>query len=118
MKNYKLIWGGKKNTKVLRMLEESGPGQGAYGGAGATTTNPADTGGTTTTTYIEPTGETQSYPINQVLVTPGNLTAWGSLTINWLNNPIQEQTHEVDATQNWWEEQEQKYNQQQDTDDI
>jgi len=99
MKNYKLIWGGKKNTKVLRMLQ-------------------ADTGGTTTTTYIEPTGETQSYPINQVLVTPGNLTAWGSLTINWLNNPIQEQTHEVDSTENWLEQQGEKYNQQSDDDYI
>ena len=109
MKNYKLTWGGKKNTKVLRMLD-SQEGSGNYGGAGA--------GGKTTTTYVEPTGNTQSYPINQVLVTPGNLTAWGSLTINWINNPIQEQTHEVDATQNWWDEQEEKYNQQSDDDYI
>ena len=97
MKNYKLTWGGKKNTKVLRMLE-SQEGSGNYGGAGAA-------GGTTTTTYVEPTGNTQSYPINQVLVTPGNLTVWGSLTINWLNNPTQQQTHEVDSTTDWMDEQ-------------
>ncbi len=107
MKNYKLTWGGKNNTKVLKLATEAGPGQGGYGtGVGQTGgTGGGSGGGTTTETYIEPAGNTQSYPINQVLVTPGNLTAWGSLTINWLNNPIQEETQEVDAAGEWFEEQ-------------
>ena len=114
MKNYKLTWGGKNNTKVLKMVTEAGPGTGGYGtgtgqasgtGAGQASGTGGVTGGTTTETYVEPTGETQSYPINQVLVTPGNLTAWGSLTINWIISPIQQQTQEVDSTQEWLDDQ-------------
>ena len=110
MKTNKLTWGGKNNTKVLRMYKAAGPWSEEQ--TQTTTTQP------TTETYVEPTGETQSYPINQVLVTPGNLSAWGSLTINWLNSEVQQQTQEVDSTQNWAEEQEQKYNEQSDTDYI
>jgi hypothetical protein len=107
MKNYKLTWGGKKNTKVLKLAQESGPGQGGDGtGVGQTGgTGGSSGGGTTTATYVEPTGNTQSYPINQVLVTPGNLTAWGSLTINWINSPTQQQTQEVDSLTDWMNEQ-------------
>ena len=99
MKNYKLTWGGKNNTKLLKMITEGTGGDGT--GAGQA----SGTGGTTTGTYIEPTGETQSYPINQVLVTPGNLTTWSSLTINWINSPVQQQTQEVDSTQEWLNDQ-------------
>ena len=88
MKNYKLIWGGKLNTKILRMDEMED-----------------DMDEPSTATYVEPTGNTQSYPINQVLVTPGNLTAWGSLTINWINSPTQQQTQEVDSLTDWMNEQ-------------
>jgi|TARA_Y100000034_G_scaffold28465_1_gene34236 hypothetical protein len=111
MKTNKLTWGGKNNTKVLRMISEQDTLN--YNIQQQTSTTQQ-----TTETYIEPTGETQNYPINQVLVTPGNLTAWGSLTINWLNSEVQQQTQEVDSTQNWAEEQEQKYNEQSDTDYI
>jgi hypothetical protein len=120
MKTYKLTWGGKNNTKVLKMISEGdnrGPG---FGQTGTGTSTGTSTGNQqpTTETYVEPTGQTQSYPINQVLVTPGNLTAWGSLTINWINNPIQQQTQEVDSTENWLEQQGEKYNQQSDDDYI
>jgi hypothetical protein len=121
MKNYKLTWGGKNNTKVLKMMAE-GSNIGAAGmgqtGPGTGAGNQQPRNEPTTETYVEPTGQTQSYPINQVLVTPGNLTAWGSLTINWINNPIQQQTQEVDSTENWLEQQGEKYNQQSDDDYI
>jgi hypothetical protein len=123
MKNFKLVWGGKNNTKVLKMMaggtggygtgagQASGTGTGQASGTGTGQASGTgggsgqDTGGTTTETYIEPTGETQSYPINQVLVTPGNLTAWGSLTINWINSPVQQQTQEVDSAEEWFDNQ-------------
>jgi hypothetical protein len=107
MKNYKLTWGGKNNTNVLKMITEGtgGYGTGAGQASGTGGGSGQDTGGTTTGTYIEPTGETQSYPINQVLVTPGNLTTWSSLTINWINSPVQQQTQEVDSTQEWLDDQ-------------
>ena len=88
MKNYKLIWGGKLNTKILRMDEMED-----------------DMDEPSTETYVAPPGNTQSYPINQVLVTPGNLTTWGSLTINWINSPTQQQTQEVDSLTDWMNEQ-------------
>lgn len=75
MKN-KLTWGGKNNTRTLRMLKQQ-DGSGDYGTGGYGQTQ-------TTQTYV-PSGENLTdLEINLVAVTPGIVQANTGITITWL----------------------------------
>ena len=80
MKN-KLAWGGKNNTRTLRMLQEQAPGDtGTYG-----TQSGTGFGQTQTTQTYVPTGENLAdLEINLVAVTPGVVQANTGVTITWL----------------------------------
>lgn len=102
MKN-KLTWGGKNNTRTLRMLEEQ-EGSGNYGGGSG------GYGQTQTTQTYVPSGENLAdLEINLVAVTPGVVQANTGVTITWLltadstaqAETLQEQQAEEQQNSDW-----------------